>query len=281
MNLCVWQGEKTRGFWSFDTIDEGIKMQIILADWPSKNFTSGGGDASLFYVVFGNVNRDNPLSRNKYRFNNIPDGIELMSYGPTTHPEIVKSFFKGFLWEQLEQNQPLLAKKVSEQEHCIIVRGTIPDPKDLNYLRDTIGLITYWLDNGGVCVYDPFMFQWWSPDLWRERIFEPAASVPRHHTLILISCDSDNTEWIHTRGMCKFGRPDLSIHKVNTKYRDAVIDLCNRLIEVQAFGTVISEGYEIRMNSLPAGMRCFHRGKMDDPDFNNVHLEIEWPSGDI
>ncbi len=59
-----------------------------------------------------------------------------------------------------------------------------------------------------------------------------------------------------------------------------MIDLCERFIEMMAFGAVIAEGQEIRMNSLPAGMRCHHAGDHDDPDFNNVHVEIMWPDDD-
>jgi hypothetical protein len=28
------------------------------------------------------------------------------------------------------------------------------------------------------------------------------------------------------------------------------------------------------MRSLPSGMICTHKGDVDDPDFNNVHVEI-------
>jgi len=31
------------------------------------------------------------------------------------------------------------------------------------------------------------------------------------------------------------------------------------------------------MQALPPGMKCFNRGDKDDPDFNNVHVEIDWP----
>jgi hypothetical protein len=41
--------------------------------------------------------------------------------------------------------------------------------------------------------------------------------------------------------MRKFGRPDLSIQSVSTKHDEAIIDLCNRFIEFQAFGGVIEE----------------------------------------
>lgn len=107
-------------------------------------------------------------------------------------------------------------------------------------------------------------------------MFEPASAVPTHHIMILTSEDENGTEWFHTRGMRKFGRPDFSVHRVGPDLRDAIIDLLNRFIEFQAFGGIIDEGQEIKMRSLPAGMICVHQGNLDDPDFNNVHVEIKW-----
>jgi hypothetical protein len=57
-----------------------------------------------------------------------------------------------------------------------------------------------------------------------------------------------------------------------------VIDLCERFIELQAFGARIAEGQEVRMKTLPWGMTCHHAGDLDDPDFNNVHVEITPPA---
>ena len=82
--------------------------------------------------------------------------------------------------------------------------------------------------------------------------------------------------WFHSRGMRKFGRPDLSVHNVPVEHQEAVIDVCNRFIQWQALGGIIEEGQEIRMKSLPSRMTCHHRGDLDDPDFNNVHVEITW-----
>jgi hypothetical protein len=33
------------------------------------------------------------------------------------------------------------------------------------------------------------------------------------------------------------------------------------------------------MADLPPGGACRPRGNHDDPDFNNVHVAIEWPAG--
>ena len=106
-------------------------------------------------------------------------------------------------------------------------------------------------------------------------MFEPAGPVPRHHVVILVSDEEDGPgRWYHTRGMIKFGRPDLSVHHVTPALVDAVVDLCNRFIEMMAFGAIIAEGQEIRMRALPSGWRCRHGGSLEDPEFNNRHIEI-------
>jgi hypothetical protein len=121
------------------------------------------------------------------------------------------------------------------------------------------------------------MFEWWQPAIWRERIFAPAAPVPTHHAVILASPETRGNTWFHTRGMRKFGRPDLSLHNTPASAHSAVIDLFKRFIEHQAFGAVIPDGQAIRMAGLPAGMICRHGGDPEDPEFNNVHVEIHWP----
>jgi hypothetical protein len=47
---------------------------------------------------------------------------------------------------------------------------------------------------------------------------------------------------------------------------------------LQANGGLIPEGEEIRISSLPTGLICHRAGDLDDPDFNNSHVEIRWPT---
>jgi hypothetical protein len=250
-----------------------------LDTWERKHFVAGGGDPFLFYVVYGEIDSSAPLSRSTYRSNGIPDGVDVMSYGPSKHPEVPGSFRDGYLWGEFVAAAPELSATVAQCEHCVILRGTPNDATTLNYLRDTVGLIAYLLDHGGCALYDPLMFRWWQPSDWRQQIFSPAAAVPRRHTVILVSEEADpSLKWFHTRGMRKFGRPDISVHNVTADLEDGVIDLCNRLIEHQAFGHVITDGQEVRMASLPAGGVIRHRGDLDDPDFNNVHVDVSWPT---
>jgi hypothetical protein len=62
---------------------------------------------------------------------------------------------------------------------------------------------------------------------------------------------------------------------------DAVTNMIERFIEMQAYGGVVREGQEVHMRGLPPGGVCHHRGSFDDPDFNNVHIAIEWDGGAI
>lgn len=248
--------------------------------WQRIYWQAGGGDAFLFYVVHGPLPADFAVSRNQYRCTGLPAGVELMAFSQDAHPEIVDGFREGHLWKQLQQEQPALAAAVAAQGSCIVLRGSVADPEDLGYFRDAIGIVTWLLDQGGVAVYDPLMFRWWSPADWRASVFEPAAPRPRQHVLILVSEDDEGTEWLHTRGLRKFGRPDLSIHRVPANLRTGVVELFERFIEFEAFGGLVDPEELIRMEVLPAGMRCEHRGSLEDPDFNNVHVEILWPDDD-
>jgi hypothetical protein len=163
----------------------------------------------------------------------------------------------------------------------LLLRGELGDYETLDYLRDTVGTLTALLEHGGVGLLDAGSFRWYSPAQFREGLFAPGEPVPHRHVSILLSDEEDGDgQWVHTRGMRKFGRPDISVHHVSGEDRSAVIDLCNRFIEMQALGAVVPDGQEIRMNALPEGITVHVEGELDDPDFNNVHLEVRWPDDD-
>ena len=255
-------------------------MSEQLADWPRRHYRGPGGRPFLFYVVYGQFSQMPALSRQDYRSEGVFAGLHLSHYDRAKHSDVLDQFRQGYVWNQFERQEPDLARAVQGAGECLILRGELEDQGDLNYLRDTVGLLTFLLDHGGIVVYDPQMFHWWEPEQWKDRIFRPGGAVPRHHVVILTSeeTDDDSLTWFHTRGMRKFGRPDLSLHRVPSHYHDAVIDLFERFIELQALGGVIDEGQIIRMKTLPQGMTCHHAGDLEDPDYNNVHIEMTPPT---
>ncbi|HEY2511540.1 MAG TPA: hypothetical protein VGI39_11815 [Polyangiaceae bacterium] len=216
------------------------------------------------------------ISRSRHRCAGIPPGCDLQLYSSASDPAVL-ALGLGDEWisRELRRATPTLADALSRTNQCLVLRGEVSDPPTLDYFRDAVGLVMALVESGGLAVFDPHMFKWWTADEWRELAFDPAGPVPRHHVVILVTDEpTSGAKWFHTRGLWKFGRPDLSVHSVTPDLEAGVTDLLNRFIEMLAFGAIVTDGQAIRMKSLPAHWRCFHRGTLDDPDFNNVHIEI-------
>ena len=252
-----------------------------IASWPRPHFSPGGGNPLLFYVVYGTFDLTKTLSYSKYRCTGAGEWLEVRQYERAKHPEVFAEYQSGDMWELLKRDSPLTAAEAGRAPQAVALRGEVNDPNTLDYFRDTIGVVTWMLDVGGTSVYDPQMLWLWSADEWRNEVFASADLDPQAHTVILVSDDEPRTHWLHTRGMRKFGRPDLSVRGVGPKYMDTATQMIERFIDFQAHGGVIRDGEPIRLKGLPPGGVCHLRGNVDDPDFNNVHVAIEWEEGDI
>jgi hypothetical protein len=237
--------------------------------WERPRFESGGGDAFVFYIVFGTSADELELSTSKYRTRGLPEGVQAWNENPRRYDDLLG----GYIGRVLDNELPEAVASVRRSSKCVVVKGQVADPSTLDYLRDTIGVVTALLDRGGALL-DAQSFRLWTPASWRRDVFERDAASPGSHVTILESEDDRDRIWVHTRGLRKFGRPDLSIRGVAPSLREAVHELFNRFIEFQAFGGVIAEGAPVRMKSLPEGLTCHHGGSLEDPEFNNVHVEV-------
>lgn len=249
-----------------------------LPDWRRDLYQPTKQHALLLYVVFGEFGPELVLDATKFKSAGLPQGCVLTLLTRSEHNDYISGLCQGHLWEELRRQQPQLAIDAQLARSCVALKGELADPPTLNYFRDTIGLLTCLLAQGGSALYDPLQFRWWSPDAWTRNAFEPPELRVNQHVVILTSQeDTAGMTWVHTRGLQKFARPDISVHQVNQANLPAVIDLCNRFIHFLARGGVIEEGQEIRINALPSGGIARHGGDLDDPDFNNIHVEIVWP----
>jgi len=252
----------------------GQAMTNSLTNWERPRFEPGGSNALVFYVLYGEFPTNLTVSASAYRTAGLPAGVEPRKMSRAQSP--VFPFTDGDFAKTAGAENPVLFAKLQTVPECLMFQGEVADPKDLNYLRDTIGLVTWFLDHGGVSVMDVQQLRLFDPAAWRSNFFEPAKPNLLKHVVILHSKEPNDTQWFHTRGLRKFGRPDLSLHYVPPQHKAAVIELFERFIVLQAEGGRIPEGQEIRMKALPAGMTCRHSGTLDDFDFNNVHVEIRW-----
>lgn len=250
-------------------------MLNSLNDWERKHFVDGGGEPFLFYVVYGEIDSSIPLSGELYRSEGIPSGIDVMSYSVESDVDVIASFRKGYVWDKFVARNPEFAAQVESCQSCIILRGTPTESKTLNYLRDTVGLVTFMLDNGGCAVFDPQVLRWWGPSEWKSKLFDPSTPVPTQHVVILKSEErSSKRFWFHTRGMRKFGRPDISLHDVTEENAKDALDIINQLISTQAFGEVFSKSQQRTTNFFSSEVLVSRLGGLGDLDFNNYYLEL-------
>ncbi|HVK73979.1 MAG TPA: hypothetical protein VM734_11700 [Kofleriaceae bacterium] len=248
-------------------------MDEPLESWPRPLYRDGGGQPFVFYKLHGDFSTMPRVSRAVHRCAGVPVGLELF----VTTREVDPAFFEfGLTGVFAKDLEPALADALAAAPHALIIRGEVRDAATLDYLRDVIGMCTAMLDGGALAVFDPQILTWWTPARWREQVFAPGEPAIGRHAMILVSEEPDDPHraWVHTRGLRLFGRPDLSIHRVPTELMPVMKELCDRFIAMAAAGAVIGDGQPIRMEALPGDWRCFHAGSFDDPDFNNVHLDI-------
>ena len=157
----------------------------------------------------------------------------------------------------------------------LVIRGEIGDPDALDYLRDVTGVVAAALECGGRVVFAPQMLTVFEGDQWREQFFG-AGFEPTDHTIILVTPGDDGRIWLHTRGMRLFGRPDLSCREVKPDELEGLQAIFNGLMRMMAAGAIIPDGQPVRAANSDEILRCTHRGNLDDDEFNNVHLALEW-----
>ena len=220
-----------------------------------------------------------PVARNVYRTNGLPAGITLEHYHRSRNPEVFDGFTEGNLWQELQRYDAPLVAKILTAGQCVIMYGSPEDDHTLNYLRDAVGMVMFFLANGGCAVLDPQMFRCWEPLDWRRAFIAAEAAAPRYH-VSLLTTDEPTTQpdqpalsWFNSRGMRKFGRPDISVHNVPPVMAQPVVELCNRLIEFEAAGGIITDGQTDHYPPLPPSV-CNIVGSLDDPEFNNTRIEI-------
>ena len=133
--------------------------------------------------------------------------------------------------------------------------------------------VTGRLDAGGLAVLDPASLRWWSPEEFREKVHGRDEVDAFQHVTVLRSEEPGGTR-LHTRGLVKFGRPDLSVCGVQPSWYPDAVELVERLTWAQVRGHVIPEGQAIRMTGVPDGLVCRRAGSPDDPELGNVHVRI-------
>jgi len=250
---------------------------ITIPAWQRPHWHASDENIVLQFYVFGKFDTVRVPSAD-YGSPGLPKGIESTNH----HHQALRQWegypLKGAMGRMFKDDAPEAYKLALDAPEVIVVRGTLPDSQATGYLRDTLGVLAGLLDIGGVAILDPQILGLMSAADWRVKYLIRDGAPIRNHLLILCDAEAEaGRSWIHTRGLRKFGRPDISIHGVPDNAIDRAGALAERLAELQVLGAHFEAGQAVAVDGLPHGLVAQPGGSMDDPRFSNTHVAFHWP----
>lgn len=244
--------------------------------WARPYWHASGEDARLLYFVFGAFAGDACALPAVQR---LPPGIACTGYRHAALRQWEGYPLAGSLGAVFEDEVPRALAAAREAPDVLRLAGSVPDPANLDYLRDTLHVVTDLMDAGGVAVVDPQTSDLFDHDAWRRRFGAAHADTLRQHVLVLCDGDPDDAarQWVHTRGMRKFARPDLGITGVPPGEADRAGALCVQLVDMLARGGHIADGQVLGVDGLPAPLVARLHNDAGNPRFYNTHVALAWP----
>lgn len=246
-------------------------------DWSRPHWQRDDARAMLLYFVFGAFPEQPEVDLSKHGSRGLPAGMEMRRIPKAQLGHWDGHPLRGALGEVLRADDPAAFDAARQAPECLLLRGELPDAPTLEYLGDVLGIVAALLETGGVAVVDPQILQLLSADAWRERYVDNTQPSLRDHVLVVCHDDADGGNWIRTRGLRKFARPDISIRHVPADHVEHAGMVAAQLAEMQARGMRFGDGSTVQVEGLPQGWPVARAGSLDDPDFNNTHLELDWP----
>ena len=248
-------------------------------DWLRPHWTRDEAKAMLLYFVFGEFAAEPQLDLSAHGSQGLPPDVEMRRIPKAALAHWEGHPLRGALGEILREGNPAAFEAARKAPECLMLRGELADVDSLAYLADTLGVVAALLEAGGAAVVDPQILELFPPAVWRSPSAGAAAAAPRSHVAILCNDDAAGNveQWIHTRGMRKFARPDISIRRVPQTEVQRAGAVASQLVELGMRGMRFGEGSVVEVDGLPGGLKVTRGGSLDDPEFNNTHLELTWP----
>jgi len=246
--------------------------------WPRPYWQHSSEEVLLQFYVFGKFEPELVIPAMRYDSPGLPAGVDIQRFQNLALRQWEGYPLKGALGEILQEESPATFEQARTAPDVLVVRGKISDRDTLDYLRDTLGVLAALLDIGGSSILDPQILSLFSDHEWRQRYLVKGGAPPRNHLLVLRSAEgAAGRSWIHTRGMRKFGRPDISLRNVPEREVDRAGVLCERLIDLQSLGTHFVPGQPLEVEGLSEDLVAQLGGGLDDPQFNNTYVAFHWP----
>jgi len=263
--------------------------------WPRPNFVPGDDEAWVFFAVLGAFEGERgEFPGADYRSEGAGRGFEVRTFRGAQLEQLVDGWLAGPVGVELEATDPELLEAIGGATECLALDVRVPDAPHFDHVRSAIGLVTWFVDLGGVAVVDPQVLRVWRPADWRRDVFEAGAGAIHERVELFWSSEGDpghtphpvgrgsaepprrGSVWVRSRGLRRFARPDVSLRGVPAERFDETVRFLDGLVRCQIDGAVLPTGDEVQLPGHAAPVRCTRAGDLDDPDFINEHLRIEW-----
>ncbi|MGN1120292.1 MAG: hypothetical protein ACI4Q4_08025, partial [Oscillospiraceae bacterium] len=215
------------------------------------------------------------VSVERHGVSGFPEGLEFRMLHRGEHGDYMDSLMCGAYGEMLEQENAALYEKIRRAERWVLVSGEIQQDDTLEYFKSCIGIVQAICENGAEGVLDLQTITLYSPQDWHDKVF--AADFEPVKATIIMASRTDNGLWLHTRGMRKFGRPDIGIEGIPENDLQTAAEIAEQMIRYSAMGAVFTQGavfcisggrsYSVNPEFVP---------DFDNDDFNNAYYRIKW-----
>ncbi len=181
----------------------------------------------------------------------LPDGYDVQTVARADAPEWVDGFFTPALMNLASRALGWDGAPPVEPTSVHVVRVDIDDPPDLAYLQGAWALARAFLDTGGFALLDAHSHNWMAPQQIAER--DPSAPMRMQDEVAIVfetEPSHDFGHLMHTRGLLKFGRPDVIVVGVPPKHGVRIADIVNQLAEKLALGARLDAGDTVDLEGL-------------------------------
>jgi len=246
--------------------------------WGRNSFEKTDANALLFYVIFGVDEVQLNLSKSKHNITGYPESIQILNYsksGSDAQKEYIEGLYSDTLGRFLKDKSESLYKKTTDSDSVVLIQLEIEDQQDLEYLRNTLGIVQCILEQDAVSILDIQTASWYSAKEWTKKFFQPKKPQALEQVSVFYSKE-ESGYWVHTRGMRKFARPDISITAVPESALASAKASVDKLVTHLANGGDVENTVSLRQAELGDFTNGQIKGGLENLDFNNFYYEFTW-----
>ena len=237
-------------------------------DWPRPHYKPSASKASLFYLVFGEPPAHLNVKRARHHVDELPPQLQVSIHARGDDPAWFDGWFSPPVGLELPHVFGAAAEQVYQAGKVAAVRAEFTDPSSLAYLRNTVGVVSAIAESCALAIFDVPALTWWRPEEWRRRFVDRSEFRIGDHIFTAVSeqAAADGaapTLSLHTRGMRKFGRPELLVrHLPGPRDVDAPAvrdagEVMDGLSNYLARGGTIADGETMRLDRYDATIVFF------------------------